>query len=66
MCEKTISITMLYPGPLYLYFTFKPPRSDYCECFVQYLDPGCSVVEVKVLEIGNTQVKYKCLKVLFK
>ena len=28
---------------------------------VQYLDPRCSGVEVKVLEIGNTQVKYKYL-----
>ena len=31
---------------------------------VQYLDPRCSGVEVEVLEIGNTQVKYKYLKSL--
>ena len=28
-----------------------------------YLDPRCSGVEVKVLEIGNTQVKHKYLKI---
>ena len=29
------------------------------EVKVQYLDPRCSGVEVKVLEIGNTQLKYR-------
>ena len=30
------------------------------------MDPRCSGVEVKVLEIGNTQVKYKYLKIVLK
>ena len=33
---------------------------------VQYLDPRCSGVEVKVLGIGITQVKYKYLKTVLK
>ena len=31
---------------------------------VQYLDPRCSGVEVKVLGIGNTQIKHEILKML--
>ena len=31
---------------------------------VKCLDPRCSGVEVNVLEVGNTQVKYKYLKIL--
>ena len=37
-----------------------------CKVKVQYLDPRCSGVEVKVLEIGNTQVKYRYLKLVLK
>ena len=33
---------------------------------VQYFPQRCSGVEVKVLEIGNTQVKYKYLKIVLK
>ena len=32
----------------------------------QYFDLRCSGVEEKVLEIRNTQVKYKCLKSVLK
>ena len=34
--------------------------------FVQYSDRRCSGVEVKLLEIGNTEVKYKYLKSVLK
>ena len=30
------------------------------------MDPRCSEVEVKVLDIGNSQVKYKYLKIVLK
>ena len=33
---------------------------------VQYLDPRCSGVEVKVMEIGNSKVLYKYLKIVLK
>ena len=33
---------------------------------VQYFDPRCRGVEVKLLEIGNTQVKHKYLRIVLK
>ena len=33
---------------------------------IQYLDPRCRGVELKVLEIGYTQVKYKYLQIVLK
>ena len=43
--------------------TRQPTASDdYYTVKVQHLDLSFSGVEVELLEIGNTQVKYKCLK----